>query len=111
MHSSRMRTARSLTIQGGGESPWQGGLLVWGGLLASGVSLPEGLLARGESLCQGVSLPGGSPCWGSPCWGVSLLRGCVLAGGLLARRVSYPPVDRMTDRCKNITFANFVCGW
>ena len=21
-----------------------------------------------------------------------------------------PPVNRMTDRCKNITFANFVCG-
>ena len=21
-----------------------------------------------------------------------------------------PPVDRMTDTCKNITFANFVCG-
>ena len=21
-----------------------------------------------------------------------------------------PPVDRMTDKCKNITFANFVCG-
>ena len=22
----------------------------------------------------------------------------------------HPPVDRMTDTCKNITFANFVCG-
>ena len=22
-----------------------------------------------------------------------------------------PPVDRQTDTCKNITFANFVCGW
>ena len=22
-----------------------------------------------------------------------------------------PAVNRMTDRCKNITFANFVCGW
>ena len=22
-----------------------------------------------------------------------------------------PPVDRITDTCKNITFANFVCGW
>ena len=21
------------------------------------------------------------------------------------------PIDRMTDKCKNITFANFVCGW
>ena len=21
-----------------------------------------------------------------------------------------PPVNRMTDRCKNITFTNFVCG-
>ena len=23
---------------------------------------------------------------------------------------THPPVDRMTDTCKNITFANFVCG-
>ena len=22
-----------------------------------------------------------------------------------------PHMDRMTDTCKNITFANFVCGW
>ena len=101
MYSSRMRTARSLTIQGGGESPWQGGLLVWGGLLA-----------RGESLCQGGLLAGGSPCWGGVSLpGVSLPGASPCHGGLLAWRVSYPPVDRMTDRCKNITFANFVCGW
>ena len=27
------------------------------------------------------------------------------------RNQTCPPVDRMTDMCKNITFTNFVCGW
>ena len=72
MHSSRMRTGRSLTVccsllPGGGVS------LPWGGLPAGG---------RGASPCWGggFSLPGGmgspwslgggSPCrGGSPCWG------------------------------------------
>ena len=73
---------RSLLL--GGGSPWQGGLLGRGGLLVGG-----------------VSLAGGSP------W-----QGGLLGGGLLGRGVSQhavrqtpPLVNRMTDRCKNITLA------
>ena len=109
MHSSRMRTGRSLTVccsllpggggvllglggcspwsgggLGGGCSPWSGGVLLgWGGVL--------------PGMGGGSSLPGGSP--------------------------ETPPVNRITDTCKNITltttslrpvitcsFRNFVAG-
>ena len=61
MHSSRMRTARALTIGWGGV-PARGGIPAWG-----------------------VYLPGGLPAQGCTCPGTP------------------PPVNRMTDRCKNIT--------
>ena len=76
MYSSRMRTARSLTVcRGclpGGGSPCPGGASLPGGspcpggvsLLGRGVSLLGGLPARGVSLLGAVSLPGGSPCLG-----------------------------------------------
>ena len=85
MHSSRMRTGRSLTV-------------CWG------VSLPGGLLAGGL-LAGGSPCRGGFPCWGggvfllgggSPCRGVSLPGGCSLLGGfslpggLSARGFSLP---------------------
>ena len=66
MHSSRMLTARALTIGGGG------------------VYLPGGVPARG------VYLPGGIPAWG-----------VYLPAGVPAQVL--PLVNRMTDRCKNIT--------
>ena len=70
MHSSRMRTGRSLTVcAGGGGVPPSGGTPWQGCLLAEG-----GLLDRG-----------------SPWQGGSLRQ--------------TPPVNRMTDRCKNITLA------
>ena len=69
MHSSRMRTARSLTINGG-------------------------LPARGGVPAQG-GLPRGSVCPG----------GCLLRVGYY-----HPPPRGQTDTCKNITFANYVCG-
>ena len=69
-----------------GGLPAQGGL-VWGG----GSPCRGGLHARGGGR---FSMPGGSPSLGgSPCWG----------GGVLLARP--PPVNRMTDRCKNITLA------
>ena len=87
MHSSRMRTGRSLTVccsllPGGGPvpeggSPWQGGSGPGGVLPGRG-----GLVPGGFSLAGGV-LPGGG---GSPYW-------------------RPPPVNRMTNRCKNITLA------
>ena len=125
MHSSRMRTGRSLTIccsllpGGGGFSLQVGGrgvslvpggfFLVPGGLPAGGRE--GGLLGPGGGVClvlggspwSGGGLPGpggvlpglgGSP-WcrggGSP-W----------SGGFSG---DPPPVDRITDTCKNITLA------
>ena len=73
---------------------WSGvvGVLLLGGVSASRrCLLPGGVCSRGGGL-----LPGGH-----------LLRG----GGVSQHAPRQTlPVNRMTDRCKNITFANFVCG-
>ena len=86
MHSSKMRIARLLTvsrsIQGGGCLPW--------GSLPRGRVCPVGCLPRGCLLMGGVC-PGGCLSRG---WCLS--RGCLL-------RYTPAPVNRMTDRCKNIT--------
>ena len=63
-----------------------------GGVPTGGLPAQGGVPARG-----GVDLPGGVPARGCTCPGV------------YPPRYS-PPVNRMTDRCKNTTFANFVCG-
>ena len=87
MHSSRMRTASLLPVspsihcsRGGGYLP--GGIPARGctcqGIPAQGVYLPEGVNLLGDTC------PGGVP-----------------AGGVPAQVL--PPVNRMTDRCKNIT--------
>ena len=107
MHSSRMRTGRSLTVccsvLPGGGSPWSGGGCVclvpgvgfslvrgcawsWGGfsLVLGGVPGP----GRGFSLIRGGAWSqGGSP------W----------SGGVFSGEP--PPVNRITDTCKNITLA------
>ena len=96
--------------RGGGGSAWSGGL-------------PAG----GVCLVPGRSAWGGSPCW----WGVCLVQGgvCLVpggsawSGGVSAWSQGYlpglggclpgpggsletpPPVDRITDTCKNITLA------
>ena len=80
-----------------------------------GVSGPEG---RGYLLPVGCMLPGGRGvyCWGGVCSqevsdsGVSAPGGCLLPEGgcLLPEGVlpqTCPPVNRMTDRFKNITLA------
>ena len=128
MHSSRMRTGRSLTVccsllPGGGGgvclvwgevvSAWSGGVLpAWGGPPCSG----------GSPCSWGGCLPGpgGSACsGGGSAWsqggGVHPARGvCLFGGGLPARGVCLvpggvllrdPPVNRITDTCKNITLA------
>ena len=89
MHSSRMRTGRSLTVCRS-LLPGGGGCLLWW------VSTLVGCLLRG------VSAPGGC-----------LLRACLLLGGCLlprggvvsqhALRQTPPPVNRITDTSKNIT--------
>ena len=71
---------------------WAGGYLP-GGCLPRGVSGLRGwgCLPRGVSVWDGVSALGRE---------VSALGGVCLSG-VFGR---HPPVDRMTDRCKNITF-------
>ena len=86
-----MRTGRSLTICRS---------LLPRGVSAPGVSAPGGLFARrGVWLARGCLLQG-----------VSAPRGCLLlgAGGIPActeADTPLPPVNRMTNRCKNITLA------
>ena len=82
MHTSRMRTARLLTV-----SHAQGGVSQHA--LGGGVS--QNALGRG-CVCQGC-LPGGV--WQTP----------------PGARGRHPPVNRMTDRCKNITLLQLRCGW
>ena len=61
-----------------------------GGCLLPGVSAPGGVSALRVSALGGCLL-----------WGVS-----VLGGGIPAcTEADTPPVNRMTDRCKNITLA------
>ena len=59
MHSSRMRTGRSLTVCWSllpkGSAPW-GGVSARGGLLPGG-SAPEGVCSGGDG---GLSAPGGT---------------------------------------------------
>ena len=82
MHSSRMRTGRSLTV-------------CRGGLSLSGGPCPGGFPAGASPCPWGVSLPGGSPCPG----GVSL------PGVGFSLPETPLPVNRITHSCKNITLA------
>ena len=94
LHSSRMRTARLLTVSpmhctGGGGWSWRGaclgGCLLWG-------ACSGGVCSRGawSWWVPGLGVPGPGGGWWYPSmhWGRPPL-----------------PVNRMTDRCKNITFA------
>ena len=103
MHSSRMRTSRSLTVccsllPGGGCLLWGVGLLPGGGVcLVWGVCLVRGGLVPGG----GGSGPGGV----GLVLGVCLVRGGLVWGGLPGRggvsqhalRQTSPPVDRILD--------------
>ena len=124
-----MRTGWALTVfQGGctcqGGVPARGcvparGVYLPGGCTCQGVYLPEegctcqmgGVPARGGCTCQGVYLPeGGVPARG----GCTCLGGVPVRGGVYLTGGGYTwsgtpnppsPVNRMTDRCKNITLA------
>ena len=122
MYSSRMRTGHSLTVcrsllPGGGggwvsapggvsapegSAPGEGvsawGCLLLGGVCSWGVSAPGGVCSWGVSALGGCCLLLGVCSWG----------GCLLPGGCgipACTEADIPPVDRMTDRCKNITLA------
>ena len=114
MHSSRMRAGRALTVC------WS--LLPRGGVCSRGVSAPRGCLVQGNLLPGGVWSGGclvwgvsarGVCSWGVSGWGLSALggvwtRGVSAPGGYILACTEadpLPPVNRMTDRCKNITLA------
>ena len=81
---------------------------------------PGGVYSQGF-LLQGVPGPRGVPGLGGACsWGVGVPGprgvpgpgGCLILGGAWSQGVVFqhalrqiPPVNRMTDRCKNIAFA------
>ena len=128
MHSSRMRTARLLPVSLGmhcsGECTWSQGVYLVLGVPGSGGYLPRGgmYLVRGYLVLGGVPGPGGGT-WpgGVPGLGVPAQRAVYLvpgvylvAGGCTWSRGEVPaqvlPPCGQTDTCKNITFANFVCG-
>ena len=91
MHSSRMGTTRLLPV-----SPSMH--CAGGGLLPGGVSTSRGgVCSRGVSACVGCLLPGGD----------------LLPGGCMSACTEADTplwTEWLTDRCKNITFPNFVCG-
>ena len=131
MHSSRMRTGRSLAVFRGvvpgpggswsrGVVPGRGGLLVGGlGFLVQGGYWSGGCLVLG-----GVPGPGRDGAWSGG--GGFLVRGVYLVCGGSVRYIPWdqtrypstpppgpdqvPPVNRITDRCKNITLAQLRCG-
>ena len=77
--------------------------LVLGGVLSPGGSGPEGVWSWGH-VWSWVGMSGPRGCVWSR--GQCLVWGCLLQrGGCLLVRYSCQPVNRMTDRCKDITVA------
>ena len=96
MHSSRMCTARLLPVSPSMHCSQGGVPAQRGGVPAQGVYLP-----------RGVYQPGGAPAQGDvPAQGGVPSRGVPAQGGTCP---GTPPCGQ-TDMCKNIIFANFVCG-
>ena len=105
MHSSRMRTGRSLTYAG--VCFPGGGVFALGGVSAPGVYLLQGgVCSRGSALggsALGVSAPRGMYAQGGVCLGD-------VESQHALRQTPPPPVDRITDACKNITLAQLRCS-
>ena len=79
LHSSRMRTTRSLTVSPSMLCSRGGGAWSWGGAWSQGVPGTGGCLVLG-------------------------------GGGIPACTEADPPVNRITDACKNITLPQLCCG-
>ena len=101
LHSSRMRTARALTLSPSIFSAPGGGSLLGGCTWSRGVYLVPG----------GVPGPGGGVCsrgctwswWGCLLRGVYLSGGCVCSRGVYLVRYCPPPPRGQTDACKLVT--------
>ena len=126
MHSSRMHTGRLLTVCRS--------LLLWGGVLGPGGVLSPGVVYLVPGGVPGWGVSGmGCVVWGCLVWGVSGPGGvwswgrclppgrCLVLGGVCFQGVSTPgvgipacteadtpPVNRMINRCKNITLATIL---
>ena len=79
---------------------WKGGVWSWRGVCSRGCLLLGGVCSWGGS-ARGVFA------WGGVCsWGRS-----VCSGGIPAcTEADAPPVNRITDTCKNITLPQLRCG-
>ena len=97
MHSSRMRTGRSLTV-------------CWRLLPRGGGVWSRGGLVPGGSGPRGVPGPGGSGPGGVWSWGVPGPGGCAWSGGVggVYPSMQTPPRGQ-THACKNITLAQLRC--
>ena len=72
--------------------------------------MPEST-SRGESAPGGCLLPGGVSALGGLLQGGVSATGGGGGGGIPAcTEADPPPVDRITDACKNITLAQLRCG-
>ena len=137
LHSSRMRTARALTVSpdmlcaggGGGAGVW-GGLSAWrvcsqGGVCSGGWSAPGGsapggvcsggVAALGGCLLQGVSALGGVCSQGGGCLlprggGVGVCSWWGVVASKHALRQTPPAVNRITHACENIALPQLRCG-
>ena len=99
MHSSRMRTARSLTVCRGLLSGW--GVCSRGRGCAGGCARGEVCEGVPEGVCQRGGVPEGGVPGGVP-------EGVWSWGGVVSQhalRQTPPPVNRMTNSSKNITLA------
>ena len=108
MHSSRMRTARRLTVSWGGGLPCPTKQTPQDTDPSppdqetdppprSRSLLPWGRSPRRQTPCQEVDPQEANP-WTCDQW-------CMLGRGR-----TYP-VNKMTDSCKTLSSSNFVCGW
>ena len=107
MHSSRMPTVLNSSRLCSRRSLVRGGCLVQGAVPGPGGAWSGGVPGPGVS-ARGVLGQGGVCSWGCA-WsrGVSAL-GVPGLEGIPACTEVDPPLNRMTDRCKNITFATLL---
>ena len=106
MHSSRMRTVRS-SSHVYPSMHWAGGC-VSQNARGRGMSA-DGGVCPGEMSAQGVSAQG-DVCPGGVCQGDVRRGGCLPVGcnPACTEADTPPPVNRMTDRCKNITLPQLM---